>query len=139
MSDEELNKKFLKEPWGAFLDQIGMRPVDTESSAREVARCAAERIINLRKEIDKLNKEKESFLPKHQIKYSEEEMEAASKWPMTLLPSTPTKKIIQISTVVDAIYGCRIFGLDNFGVLYELQGNQWQPLANKINDNSETD
>jgi hypothetical protein len=49
------------------------------------------------------------------------------------------KKIIQISTVVDAIYGCRIFGLDNFGVIYELQGNQWEPLANKLNDNPETD
>lgn len=67
MSKEDVRASYLKEPWGVFLDSIGMDPYETESQARFVAKKAAERI-----------KELEALLPEREIKMEK---------PLTILAS----------------------------------------------------
>jgi len=52
--DTKLNEQFKREPWGALLVRYGYEPVNTESSARQVARLAAAEIETLNAEIKKL-------------------------------------------------------------------------------------
>lgn len=46
-SEEEVRQQYLNEPWGKLINEMGMDPYDTESSARSVARYAAEKIQKL--------------------------------------------------------------------------------------------
>jgi len=50
-SIQDVKDKYANESWGKFLIEMDFEPYDTESSARRVAECAAEKIDKLNEEL----------------------------------------------------------------------------------------